>query len=218
MSLSIPTARWARTMSVAQTLLLAAHVFAAPPARFEGAFASFSQAAAGDDAAIEPAATAFAALRKAEPANPVLMAYEGASIAMKASTTMLPWKKMAHAEDGLALIEKAVAMLTPAHDAVVQNGTPGALEVRFVAANTFLAVPGFMNRGARGVKLLDEVMGSSLFVTAPLAFRGAVWLRAARLAVKDKRLDDARRYLNEVVGANAPQAQAAREQLKVLTS
>jgi hypothetical protein len=45
-----------------------------------------------------------------------------------------------------------------------------------------------------------------------------VWLKAAEVAAKDKRTDDARKYLNEVVNARAPQAEAARAQLKALAS
>jgi hypothetical protein len=191
---------------------------AASEAQFAPAFTLFSQASAGDGAAIDKAAESFEALLKAEPANPVLMAYAGASTTMRATTTVLPWKKMSYAEDGLAAQDKALAMLAPEHDAVVQQGTPGSLEVRFVAANTFLAVPGFMNRSARGAKLLGEVLTSPLFATAPLGFQGSVWLAAARLALKEKRSDDARSYLNQVIKANAPQAQAARDQLKALAS
>lgn len=44
-------------------------------------------------------------------------------------------------------------MLTPAHNALLHQEVPAVLEVRFAAANTFLAVPGFMNRVARGAKL-----------------------------------------------------------------
>jgi hypothetical protein len=179
----------------------------------QGAFRSFARASAGDDSAIEPAAEAFEALRKAEPANPVLTAYAGASIAMQAKTTLAPLKKMSLAEDGLALVDKALAMLTPAHDAPIERATPGSLEVRFVAANTFLAVPPFMNRAARGRKLLSEVLASPLFDKAPLPFQGSVWLRAAELAAKEQRADDARRYLNEIVLRNAPQAGQARDLL-----
>lgn len=191
---------------------------AASEAQFAPAFTAFSQASGGDGAAIDKAVESFEALLKAEPTNPVLMAYAGASTTMKATTTLLPWKKMSYAEDGMAAQDKALAMLTPEHDAVVQHGTPGSLEVRFVAANTFLAVPGFMNRAARGAKLLGEVLASPLFAGSPLGFKGSVWLAAARLAVKEKRVDDARNYLNQVINANAPQAQAAREQLKALAS
>ena len=207
-----------RLLAAAAALLLATAAHAVPQAQFQDARALFIQAQAGDSAAIDKAAEAFGALQHAEPDNPVLMAYAGAATAMRASTTLLPWKKMTYAEDGMAMIDKALALLTPAHNAAIQNGTPEALQVRFVAANTFLAVPGFMNRGARGATLLAEVLASPLFAQAPLGFQGAVWLRAAKLAEADKRLDDARKYLGEVINRNAPQADAARAQLAALPS
>jgi hypothetical protein len=199
---------------VLAVLAAASQARAAPEPAFQSAFQQFSQASAGDTSAIDKAAGAFAELLKAEPSSPVLMAYAGASEAMKARNTALPWKKIGHAEDGLALVDKALALLTPAHDAALQHGTPGSLEVRLVAANTFLAMPGFMNRGARGAKLLNEVLASPLFAAAPLPFQGTVWMLAASTASKDKRIEDAQRYLNEVISRNAPQADKARALLK----
>jgi hypothetical protein len=104
-----------------------------------------------------------------EPTNPVLLAYTGAATAMKANTTWLPWKKMGFAEDGLAQLDKALAMLTPPQRPV-QNGTPGVLEVKFVAANTFLAVPGFMNRHDAWRQAAGRGAGQPLLASAPLAF------------------------------------------------
>jgi hypothetical protein len=197
--------------------LWAGPVSAAPEAAFQSAFAVFNRASAGGDySAVDEAASAFETLRLSEPANPVLLAYAGASLAMRAGTTMMPWKKMSYAEDGLAEIDKAIAMLTPAHDAPIQHATPGSLEVKFVAANTFLAVPGFMNRAARGRKLLDEVLASPLLDAAPLSFAGTVWMRAATLATKEQRSADARKWLDEVIRRGAPQADAARAMLKEL--
>jgi hypothetical protein len=197
-------------------LAAAGKACAADEAAFQRAYQSFSRASAGDASAIEPAADAFDALSKAEPANPVLLAYAGSSTAMKASTTSLPWKKMGYAEDGLARLDKSLAMLTPAHDAAIQHGTPGALEVRFVAASTFLAVPSFMNRADRGAKLLADVLASPLFERAPLPFKGAVWMRAAAQAAKDQHKDDARRLYRQVIDSNAPQAEIAQAKLKEL--
>lgn len=214
-----PSFKFARRLvSAAAVLALTTSAWAVPEAQFQPAFDQFMLATKGDDKAIEKSADAFTALLKAEPTNPVLMAYAGSAVSMKANTTLLPWKKMSYAEDGLAMLDKALAMLTPAHNAPVQHDVPAALEVRFVAANTFLAVPGFMNRGARGAKLLGEILTSPLLATSPLGFRGDVWLTAAEHAAKDKRADEARKYLNEVIKANAPQAAAARAQLKALAS
>ena len=187
---------------------------AAPDAAFDTAFKHFIGASSGDKTAIDPAADEFEALLKDEPTNPVLMAYTGAATAMRAGVALMPWKKMGYAEDGMAMLDKALALLTPAHDALMQHGTPGSLEVRFVAANTFLSVPPFMNRAARGTKLLNEVLDSPLFAKAPLPFQGNVWMRAAALATKEQRTADAQRYLNEVISRNAPQAEKARAMLK----
>jgi putative ABC transport system permease protein len=128
----------------------------------------------GNTSAIDKAADAFAALLATEPTNPVLLAYTGAATSMKANTTMLPWKKMAYAEDGLAQLDKALAMLTTAHNAALQNGTPGNLEVKLVAANTFLAVPGFMNRNERGVKLVKDLLASPALASTPKDFQASV--------------------------------------------
>jgi len=207
---------WAIASIALLSLAVTVSAHAASDAAFDAAYRSFAKAAAGDDASVDAAASAFESLRSAEPTNPVVTAYAGASVAMQARTALAPLKKMALAEDGLALLDKSLAMLTPAHDAPVERGTPGSLEVRFVAASTFLGVPSFMNRGARGRKLLDDVLASPLFDKAPLPFQGNVWLRAAELAAKDRRADDARRWLNEIVSRNAPQADRARAMLKEL--
>lgn len=211
-----PALRQLTVIGVMTLALLAAigNAQGAPEAAFEPAFQHFMLASAGDKDVLDKAADEFAALLKAEPASPVLLAYAGAAVAMKAGTTAMPWKKMGYAEDGLAQIDKALALLTPAHDAPMQHGTPGSLEVKYVAANTFLAVPGFMNRGARGSKLLNEVIVSPLFAAAPLPFKGQVWMRAAALATKEERSADAKRLLNEVIAQGAPQAEAAKAKLK----
>ena len=197
---------------------LAGAAAAVPAAPFQGAFNQFVQATNGDASAIERAAESFTALLKTEPANPVLMAYTGAATAMKATTTWLPWKKMTYAEDGLAQLDKALAMLNPAHDAPVQNSTPGVLEVKFVAANTFLAVPGFMNRNERGAKLLREVVASPLLASAPLGFKGSVWLKASAQATSTKNTAEAKYYLDLIMQSQAPQAAQAQALLKGLPS
>lgn len=205
-------------VALTTTLALSGNAWAISEAQFQPAFAQFIQATHGNEAAIEKSAEAFVALLAQEPLNPVLMAYAGAATTMKALTTMLPWKKMRYSEDGLAMLDKALAMLTATHNAPLQREVPAALEVRFVACNTFLAVPGFMNRGARGVKLLNDVLSNPLLASAPLSFRGDVWMKAAEEAAKDKRPAEARKYLDEVIKANAPQAPAARAQLQALAS
>lgn len=185
-------------------------------ADYRAAMALFTRALAGDASAIAPAAAQFRALMVADPLQPVYRAQAGAATSMLATTTLLPWKKLGHAEDGLALIDKALAQLTPAHDAQRLGGVPASLLVRFTAASTFGALPGLFNRGERGARLLDEVLKSPLLAEAPLAFRASVWLRAADSASSAGRGDEARQWLQRVAGSGAPQALQAQAKLKAL--
>lgn len=197
-------------------LLLSAPARAAEPAAFAQAITPFMQALEGRDDAIDPAIEQLTRLSRAEPQDPVLRAYAGAATALRARVVLLPWSKMTAAEDGLALIDKALAQLAPEHDAPRYRGTPGSLETRFVAAGTFLAMPSMFNRQARGQKLLDEVATSPLLEAAPLGFRGAVWLRAGQEAAKAQQPEQARRWLQKVADSGAPQAAAAQARLKAL--
>ncbi|MFO1268343.1 MAG: hypothetical protein U1F67_17155 [Rubrivivax sp.] len=140
--LSSLTAVVAATACAAAVVLAAAGpASAATPEQFAAAFGTLQQALNGDSGAVEAAAARWRALSEAEPGDPVLRAYAGSATAMLARTTMLPWRKMSHAEDGLALLDKALAQLTPAHDAPAYQGVPASLATRFTAASTFLACP-----------------------------------------------------------------------------
>jgi hypothetical protein len=121
---------------------------------------------------------------------------------------------MSLAEKGMALQDQAVALLATRHDSEIQNGVPVSLRVRYIAANTFLAVPDMFGRKQPGKKLLDDVIASPLFNTAAIEFRGHAWMRAARNAETDKRIDAARSFLNLVVNNAAPQAMQAKKELE----
>ena len=183
--------------------------------QFQAAFQQFTAPGSGNE---EKAATAFNDLLKQEPGSPLLMAYAGASTGKLATTTIFPWKKMAFAEEGMAMLEKALQLAASNENAQSHGSTPALLEVKFVAANTFLAVPAFMNRGPRGIKLLNEVLEHKQLEKSEPGFRGAVLMRAASLATEQKRSEDAKRYLNEVIQLKAPQADAAKAMLKGITS
>ncbi len=203
----------------AATLAVPAAAFAQAPAdapAFTAAFQRFVQANGGDTSAVEPAAEAFTALSAAQPGDPVLLSYAGAATAMRATTTWLPWKKMSYAEDGLSRIDKALALLTPAHDAPAQMGVPASLTTRFTAASTFLALPSMFHRRERGQQLMKQVLGSPLFAGAPLPFRGTVWLRAGLAAQADGNAAEARRVWQLAVDQHAPQAAEAQRHLQEL--
>jgi len=138
------------------------------------ALAQFQKAAQGDDSAIGDALAALTSLSAAHPGHPALKAYLGATVAMQGRAAWLPWRKMRHAEDGLAQIDKALSLLTPVHQSMLQRGVPVALETKFVAANTFLKLPSMFMRHDRGQALLSEVMNSPQLSTTPPEFKAAV--------------------------------------------
>jgi hypothetical protein len=206
------------SIGAAWMILAAKPACAADAPDFNTAFALFQRAAAGDEGAIEGAVKQFTDLAAADPSDPLLLAYLGAATGLQARAALLPWKKMSYADEGLARIDKALAMLQPTHDTLLHRGTPASLETRFVAANTFLGMPSMFNRGARGRGLLEQVLQSPLLATSPLPFRGSVWLRAGVAAAADNRNADARRWFEQVVASGAPQAAAAQAKLKELAS
>jgi len=211
------TAVVAATACAAAVVLAAAGpASAATPEQFAAAFANLQQALNGDSGAIEPAAARWRALSEAEPGDPVLRAYAGSSTAMLARTTMLPWRKMSHVEDGLALLDKALAQLTPAHDAPAYQGVPASLATRYTAASTFLALPSMFNRNERGERLLADVAQSPLLAAAPADFRGAVWLAAAAHALDQKRPQEARQWLTKASQEGGKAAPEAARRLKEL--
>lgn len=186
-------------------------------ASFVGAAALLTKAQASREPdAITAAAERWKALLAAEPASPLARAYAGASTAMLANTTFLPWKKMGHAEDGLALIDKALAQLDAGHDKERVADVPVPLLVRYTAASTFLALPGMFNRGPRGAELMQAVLKHPQFEGSHLAFKGTVWLGAGQQALKDGQKDQARKLLQAAVLAQAPQADTARKLLEGL--
>ncbi len=152
-------------------------------AQFLPAHRLFMRAVQGDSAAVAPALEALVALRKTAPTDWVLLAYTGSATALQATTTWLPWQKMHYAEDGLALLDKALTGVSTSA-ALGPAGVPAQLEVKLVAANTFLAVPGFMNRYNKGMKLLGEVLASPQLASAPLAFRQAAHQAATQAGLK----------------------------------
>lgn len=155
---------------------------AAPDTAFTAASTAFQRAVDGDNSAIDQALVQFTTLAQTRAGDPLTLVYAGAATSMQARTTWLPWKKMRYAEDGLAQIDKALALLTPAHDTLLHNNVPIGLETRLTAAGTFLALPSMFHRSDRGRRLLDEVMKHPAFAATPARFQEAARKIAAKVS------------------------------------
>jgi hypothetical protein len=189
---------------------------ALPEPALQEAIREFNKALSGKPQAIEASLKQFEALLQQEPTHPLALAYAGAATSLKARDAWMPWKKMSHAEDGLALIDKALSLLGSEHDEALHLGTPLALQTRFVAATTFLSLPDLFKRGPRGQQLLQDVMAAPAFGRSPAGFQGAVLMWAARHAIKKQETERARALLGEVQRRQLPQQAEAAATLKGL--
>lgn len=187
-------------------------------ATFAAARQQFIAGSGGDASARDAAIDAFEKLSASQPGNPVFLAYQGAGIAMRGRDAMMPWDKIKYAEKGADMVEKAIALLTPEHDALLSNGAPASIETRLVAANTLLALPEFMNRRAGGKRALQAALDSQALAQAPAPLRASVFSAAARMAAEEKRSADEIGYLRQVVAtqANTPHVAKAAARLKEL--
>lgn len=175
---------------------------------FLAALAEFERGLAGDSGANERAGAMFQKLADAEPQNPLYVAYLGSTFAIQGREAWAPWNKIRHTEKGLGLLDKALALLTPAHDQETSRGIPVSAEVRLNAASTFLAVPGFMNRTEPARLVIGDALASPAFAATPAPLQARLLTQAALLAKRDQKPAQEAEALRKALAA-APDAPAA---------
>jgi hypothetical protein len=199
---------------LALPLLLAAFLAAgaacADDLTLQQARGQFLAATAGDTAARDAAIDAFAKLAAAQPDHPVYLAYQGAALTLKGRDAQQPWEKMKYTEQGADLLEKAVALLGPAHDRVLADGNPESIETLSVAASTLLALPDFLHRGGAGKRALQGALASPLLERATPSTRVSLYAAAARLAATERRAADEAAWLKQLLALPASPAQRER--------
>lgn len=185
---------------------------------FSAARQQFVAGAGGNASARDAAIDSFEKLAAGQPGNPVYLAYHGAGFTLRGRDALMPWDKMKYTEKGADMIEKALSLLAPEHDTVLLDGTPASIETRLVAANTLLALPGFMNRRSGGKRALQAALDSQALAQAPASVRANLFSVAARVAAEEKRSADEVDYLRQVVATQAttPHVAKAAARLKEL--
>lgn len=112
----------------------------------------------GGDAIIE-SYESFKAAQSKDPSDPATLFYLGASEALMAKESWLPWRKVSYAENGIARMDKALMMMedleNPGRSA---KGMPRDLLFKGIAATTFTKVPNFFNAFERGFGLYHELI------------------------------------------------------------
>jgi hypothetical protein len=197
---------------------LSTTALAVPDAPFQSAFTHFLKANAGDAAAIERAAEAFAALLQTEPSNP-----RPAGLYRRSNGHESHIDLVAVEEDGVCRRWPVAARQGPGHGEPQTRCARTARHTRRsgsqICRRQHLSGGPWIHEPARpGTKLLGDVLNSPLLDSAPLEFKGSVWLKAATVAIDTKNTAEARRYLDLIVQRNAPQAAHAQSLRKGLSS
>lgn len=185
-------------------------------ADFAAAQAIFLQAVAGDGGAVEEAVRRFGKLAATDtPQAPLCAAYLGAAQAMQGRDAWMPWNKMRATERGLATLDKALRRLDAAHDKEIFRGTPLFVEIRLVAASTFLALPALFNRFDAGKQILREAFASPAYAAASGEIKARLHWQAAIAARRDKDARDEAAHLKQALAtvSTGTTAESARRRL-----
>ena len=154
---------------------------------FNNAFELFQSARQGNTDRVEPAIAALQGLARTAERQPLYAAYLGSALTLKGKAAWMPWNKMKYTDQGLDQIDQALAALKPEHDRIVVQDVPISLNVRLVAAATFIAVPdGIFHRRANGKSQLAILRTHPLLATAPAAFRADVVALETQLKESEK--------------------------------
>lgn len=167
----------------------------------------FAQAQSGQSGSAAKAASLFGTLAEEDAQNPLPRVYLGSAETMQARDALAPWTKIRHCEQGLADIDRALALLRPEHSQARPGQVPVSATVKLTAASTFVALPGFFNRGQAGRKLLGELIAEPGFAALPTAFRAQTLDAAARSADNPAVRRD---YLSRLAELDSPLAAKAR--------
>lgn len=164
----------------------AAYAAPAADAGFDGALREFD-AARADEKRVDVAVAALRALPADPQRQPLQAAYLGSALAHAGQGGVDAVEQDEIHQQGLDQLDAALAMLKPEHGTVQVRGVPVTLQMRLVAAATFVAVPdGLFHRRADGRKLLAALRADPLLAAAPAAFRAEVEAAEARLAESAK--------------------------------
>jgi hypothetical protein len=161
------------------------------------------------------AQAAFERLRASDPANPLYLAYLGSTWMIEAREAWMPWNKIAYADKGLALLDKSLALLEPAHEREVVEGMSVGVRVRSVAGIAYAGLPGMFNRFDQGRRLLRELTASSALATIEGPRRAYIYYFAGNAARRDRDLGDARAQYHAAI-ATAPESDYAQRARKAL--
>jgi hypothetical protein len=155
----------------------------------------FLQAVDGDKRAVRSATNRFRSLSRSQPKDPVYLAYYGASLTLQGRDAANNIDKKSLTEKGLGVIDQALKLLSEAEN----YPSSRRLDTLLVATSSFVYIPSFFNRYARGKGLLQEILSHHDFNDMAAGFKAATYFTAALVARGDGDDNQYRRYLELTV-------------------
>jgi hypothetical protein len=171
----------------------------------------FLQGVDGDKHAVRDATNRFRSLSLNYPKEPVFVAYFGACMTLQGRDAPNGINKQRLTEEGLGKIDFALQQLAD------DKNMPSIrrLDIKLVAANSFIYIPSFFNRYDRGKRLLKEILEDPDFNKMAPGFKSASYFAAAMVAQGDGNKSEQRQYLELAVSTD-PQGRNAQFASKML--
>ncbi|RBM27542.1 hypothetical protein [Vibrio tarriae] len=177
-------------------------VFALPS---EAMIQRYNQAAQGDEKLVEPLYADLEKLVAQEGATALSLVYLGSTRTLMGRDAFLPWKKMRYSEEGLAMIEKGLSLLSAntSNSEEIRNGLPVQMLAMAVAAATYTSMPDMFNHFERGYDLYLNLLADPQFQTQPFAATAWIYRLAIVAALRANDEAQARLWLEAMQQADA---------------
>ncbi|MES9901253.1 MAG: hypothetical protein ABW168_01060 [Sedimenticola sp.] len=146
----------------------------------------------------DEAMTKFAALDERSPNNPAVLVYMGSLETLKARDAWMPWTKIKWVEMGLERIDLALEKIAPSHDGEVVDGVAASLLTRIVAVDTFLSVPGFLNRMQDANDVFADMVDSVAFESADKETLKTIYGLGLKIAERDEKTVDVEKWRKKI--------------------
>jgi hypothetical protein len=166
----------------------------------------YYQAAQGNSDATEQAVQALTKHIQQQGATPLSLVYLGAAHTLEGRDALLPWNKMKYVEQGIAKIDKGLALIdrTPGSEEnnEIVMGLPGNLLAQANAATVFAELPDMFSQFDKGYELYLELLANPKLQEAPFAATAWIYHYAIKAALTANDQPQAQAWLNEMQRKN----------------
>ncbi|WP_028023989.1 hypothetical protein [Enterovibrio calviensis] len=154
----------------------------------------FIDASSGESKAREVVLTSVASLLRQYPNDPLLTAYYGSTLSMKARDSWFPWKQKEYIELGFENLNKSLMLLSIDSYSKPYYGLNEGIFIRSIAAITFVNSPEHLHQKERGYEMLKHMMASEHLQNYPFGPQAWIHIGAVEAALDMKENDMAKMW------------------------